>query len=87
MKLSIICFTEAGARLSVKLIKELLKAGQPCEAYGWSGLIKSCPDGDHDPCFYIPVGMDKGAVFAEGRHRVCWCNRHCSPGYCTLFKE
>ncbi|CUX28232.1 cobalamin biosynthesis protein CbiG [Clostridium sp. C105KSO15] len=51
MKLSIICFTEAGARLSVKLIKELLKAGQPCEAYGWSGLIKSCPDGD----LMIPV--------------------------------
>lgn len=51
MKLSIICFTEAGARLSVKLVKELLKAGQPCEAYGWSGLIKSCPDGD----LMIPV--------------------------------
>jgi cobalt-precorrin 5A hydrolase len=51
MKLSIICFTEAGARLSVKLVKELLKAGQPCEAYGRSGLLKSCPDGD----LMIPV--------------------------------
>ncbi|WP_244287762.1 cobalt-precorrin 5A hydrolase [Lacrimispora celerecrescens] len=51
MKLSIICFTEAGARLSVKLSKELLKAGQPCEAYGSEGLLKSCPDGD----LMIPV--------------------------------
>lgn len=51
MKLSTICFTEAGAKLSVRLVKECLKAGQPLEAYGPEGLLKSCPDGD----LMIPV--------------------------------
>ncbi|MDR2022612.1 MAG: cobalt-precorrin 5A hydrolase [Hungatella sp.] len=51
MKLSIICFTEAGARLGVKLLKEFLKDGQPCEVYGSEGLCKSGPGGD----LMIPV--------------------------------
>ncbi|GLC77902.1 cobalt-precorrin 5A hydrolase [Lacrimispora brassicae] len=51
MRLSIICFTEAGVRLCAKLVKELLKTGQPCEGYGPEALIKSCPDGD----LMIPV--------------------------------
>ncbi len=51
MKLSIICFTEAGARLGVKLLKEFLKDGQPCEVHGSEGLCKSCPGGD----LMIPV--------------------------------
>ncbi len=46
MKLSVICFTEAGARLCVKLVKEFLKSGQPCEGYGPETLLKSCPDGN-----------------------------------------
>ena len=46
MKLSVICFTEAGARLCVKLVKEFLKSGQPCEGYGPETLLKACPDGN-----------------------------------------
>ncbi len=46
MRLSIICFTEAGARLCAKLVKEISKGGQSCEGYGAEALLKSCPDGD-----------------------------------------
>ncbi len=51
MRLSIICFTEAGAGLCIKLLQELLKTGQPCEGYGPESILKSCPGGD----LMIPV--------------------------------
>jgi cobalt-precorrin 5A hydrolase len=37
MKLSLICFTEAGARLCMKLMAGLTSAGDECEGYGPSG--------------------------------------------------
>lgn len=46
MKLSAICFTEAGVRLCARLVKELSYSGQSCEGYGPESFLRSVPEGD-----------------------------------------
>lgn len=45
MKLSVVCFTKAGAGLCTKLIKGFSGEGDRCEGYGPQKLLESCTDG------------------------------------------
>lgn len=46
MRLSIVCFTEAGAGLCVRLMKGFSMAGDPCEGFGPKKLLESSSDGE-----------------------------------------